>query len=422
MKFLLCSIGTRGDMEPFLAIGDVLARAGHEVVCVMPEQFRELVADTGHAFAPLDRRFMDLIDGEAGQAIMGQKGNVFNRLRAYGQLIKDSLKIQKVIIQEQRDYIAEHKPDRVVCHPKCIYARVWGMKHTGKAICASPIPNMTHPVSESSHIGFSKDFGPWGNRLSFRLVNNITALMAARYARPFKADFPNLKLSRSAILAYFRQKERVLYQVSPSLISRPEDWPESAKIMGYYERTKTNNWEPGDGLLNFLRQHSAKKITFITFGSMVNDDPEGKTRSILKVLAKHKIPAIINTSSGGLVAMKEAPDHVHFVNNIPYEWIFPKVHSIVHHGGSGTSHTCLKHGCASLIIPHIIDQFFWNQKLAKLGVGPLGVKVKKLTEKSFEPLLLELRSKEGYKRKAVQLQLQMKEEGKDEALLEELEK
>lgn len=216
MKFLLCSIGTRGDMEPFLAVGDLLSQAGHEVICVMPDQFRALVADTSHQFVPLDRRFMDLIDGESGRAIMGQKGSVFARLRAYAQLVKDSLQLQRDIVREQKEYIEQFQPDRVICHPKCIFARVWGMKHPGRAICVSPVPNMTHPVSDASPIGFANDFGPWGNRLSFSFVNNLTAMMAARYVKPYKGFFEGVKLSRSTIFQYFRNTERVLYLVSPS--------------------------------------------------------------------------------------------------------------------------------------------------------------------------------------------------------------
>ena len=81
MKYLLLSIGTRGDMEPFLALGELLAARGHEVVCVMPDQFAALVADTPLGFRPLDRGFLELIEGETGRAFMGQKGNFIHRLK-----------------------------------------------------------------------------------------------------------------------------------------------------------------------------------------------------------------------------------------------------------------------------------------------------------------------------------------------------
>lgn len=190
--------------------------------------------------------------------------------------------------------------------------------------------------------------------------------------------------------------------------------------MGYYERKKTNHWQPPPELEAFLAKYAQEKITFITFGSMVNDDPPGKTKAIIKVLQQHGIPAIINTSSGGLQTLPEAPDHVYFVNTIPYEWIFPKVHSVVHHGGSGTTHTVLEHGCPSLIIPHIIDQFYWNRKVAAMVLGPLGVKVKRLTASTFGPLLLDLRENGSCLDYARRLKEEVNEEANQQILLEEL--
>jgi len=62
MKFLLLSIGTRGDAEPFLAVGDLLQRAGHEVTIALPAQFRHLAEDSSLTFAPLDERFLEILE------------------------------------------------------------------------------------------------------------------------------------------------------------------------------------------------------------------------------------------------------------------------------------------------------------------------------------------------------------------------
>jgi sterol 3beta-glucosyltransferase len=420
MKFLLLSIGTRGDMEPFLAVGDLLLKAGHEAICVMPAQFRELAEGAGFLFEPLDKRFLELIDGSAGRAIMGQKGSAISRVIQLGKLAKESLAIQKDIVSEQRDAIARHLPDRILYHPKCVFARAWGIAHPEQAIGLSPIPNWLNPVREYPHIAFNADFGERGNLMTYSVINYITALISARYVKAFAKDFPKHRLNRKAISRYMQDHERVLYLVSSTLFPRPDYWPEQAKVPGYFERPKTGNWSPPAGLLEFLATYQDQEITFITFGSMVNATPEATTNTIIEVLRKHRIPAIINTSSGGLLRSDTAPDHIHFVGNIPYEWIFPKVHSVVHHGGSGTTHTAVKHGCASLIFPHIIDQFFWNRRVAELGLGPLGLKIKRLSADSFERLLLDLRSKEAYTENARRLAKKMEGEANPTDLLVEL--
>ncbi len=407
-------------MEPFLAVGDLLAKAGHEVVCVMPAQFRDLVAEAGLGFAPLDRRFLELIEGASGKAIMGQKGSGLRRIGQLAQLARESLGIQRKIVVEQRNYVVQHQPDRILYHPKCIFGRAWGMANPGKATGISPIPNWLHPVREYPHIAFSTNFGRRGNLFSYRLVNFFTALMSANYNKPFAADFPALKINYSSIARYMREQERMLYLVSTTLFPRPAYWPAQARVMGYFERPKTRTWSPPVELLAFLERYRSQPITFITFGSMVNADPEKTTDSILAALKEKQVPAILNTASGGLVVRPDAPDHVFFIDKLPYEWIFPQVHSVVHHGGSGTTHTALKHGCASLIIPHIIDQFFWNKRVADLGAGPLGVKVKHLRKDNFGALLTELRQNSRYRQRAEALGAAMTAEANVAELLQAL--
>lgn len=407
-------------MEPFLAIGDLLNNAGHEAICIMPAQFRELATKAGLKFEPLDHRFLELIEGDAGKAIMGQKGSGLRRIGHLAKLAKESLGIQKKIVVEQRDYVMEYQPDRVLYHPKCVFARAWGMANPGKAIAISPIPNWLHPVRKYPHIAFSTNFGERGNLWTYAFVNFMTALMSARYNKAFADDFPGLKISRKAMSTYMREQERVLYLVSEALFPRPAYWPAQAKVMGYFERPKTGNWSAPEKLHSFLKKHQGQKITFITFGSMVNAAPEQTTDTILAVLRQNEIPAILNTAGGGLVRREDIPDHICFVDTIPYDWVFPQVHSVVHHGGSGTTHTALKHGCASLVIPHIIDQFFWNKRVADLGAGPLGVKVKRLEVGNFSNLLLDLREQPAYRSKAEALGQTMKKETTVTALIAEL--
>jgi UDP:flavonoid glycosyltransferase YjiC (YdhE family) len=144
---------------------------------------------------------------------------------------------------------------------------------------------------------------------------------------------------------------------------------------------------------------------------MTNPQPAEKTRIIIDILQRHKIPAIINTASGGLVEPAAYDsDLIHFVSQIPYDWILPKMYGMVHHGGSGTTHLARKYGLAIMIIPHIIDQFVWDKIIAEKGAGPKGVKVSKITTQKLEPKILELVNNRAYKQKAEQMASQMAEE------------
>ena len=86
------------------------------------------------------------------------------------------------------------------------------------------------------------------------------------------------------------------------------------------------------------------------------------------------------------------------------------MYGVVHHGGSGTTHVALKYGCVSMIIPHIIDQYLWNDLLCSLGVGPKGIAINKITKENLEPKILDLIRNPSYKANALRLSGEMREE------------
>lgn len=71
MKILLISIGTRGDIEPFLTIGELLQEKGHQVICAFPEQFSNLVDVSNLEFASLGLKFIDMLNSDDGKAALG---------------------------------------------------------------------------------------------------------------------------------------------------------------------------------------------------------------------------------------------------------------------------------------------------------------------------------------------------------------
>ncbi|MBW1846954.1 MAG: glycosyltransferase, partial [Deltaproteobacteria bacterium] len=100
---------------------------------------------------------------------------------------------------------------------------------------------------------------------------------------------------------------------------------------------------------------------------------------------------------------------------IPYDWIFPKMYAVLHHGGAGTTHLAIKYGCATMIIPHMFDQFDWDKIIFDMGVGPKGVKISRITNKNLELKVLELFNNRSFKEKSAKIGNQMKKEDfKDE--------
>jgi sterol 3beta-glucosyltransferase len=412
MKAILFSIGTRGDIEPFLAIAQLLNDKKWDVLCVFPEQFREMVESMGLCFKGFGKEFLELLDGEDAKMFMGGRGSIFKRLAILLRMSKAAIKLSKEIIAVQHRIQLEENPDRIIYHPKCNYALVWGMANPGKSIMVSPIPFMGHPIDHLTALG--NNYGKFLNRLSFWGTNAMKAIVLKNVSRPYRKDYKEIKISVSSIKKAMLEKEKTFYTISSSLFPRPGYWPEQAKVVGYYERDKTVNWQPNEDLIKFLKRR--EKIVFITFGSMSNSNPTEKTRVIVDVLKKHNISAIINTSWGGLEEINERLENILFVNNIPYDWVFSKMYAIIHHGGSGTTHTALKYRCPSLIVPHILDQFYWSKIISRLRLGPEGISIKNLDEKIFERKLLDLMSNQSYKNNATIISEKIKTESNVEKL------
>ncbi|SFR35727.1 sterol 3beta-glucosyltransferase [Robiginitalea myxolifaciens] len=402
MKILLASLGTRGDMEPFLAVANLLKTAGHETICLFPEQFRELAEGDGHQFETLGPEFMELLESPIGRIAMGGSGTTWQKIRSYAKLAHLFAPLRKQLTQRQFECLQRVQPDRLVFHAKIISGFVWGKENPGRATLLSPVPYILHPTEELSHIAFNKDWGPWWNRASYKLAN-LGLIYSIKYDAKHVADYK--KLSTRWIKSALKLQPTI-YSVSPSLFNRPGYWPDHVQVLGFQERNQRSAWTPEPALQEFLERH--KKILFVTFGSMVNPDAEGKTKQILATLEELRIPAILNTAGGGLVIPENYNREAFlFVRTIPYDWILPKVYAVVHHGGSGTTHQGLRHGCATLIIPHIIDQFMWNRVVERLGAGPRGPGITKLNKSRLSPLLKSLWTDPTYKTKAEALASKM---------------
>lgn len=412
MKIILVSVGTRGDMEPFLAIGEILVEKGHHVICAFPEQFSHLVEGSKMEFASLGAKFIELLESDDGKAAMGGGGSGFEKFIATIKLAKNQTEANKELVHKQYELIEKEKPDRIVYNGKATVPVIWELDNRGRSIFISPLPYM-HYVPGHTHVAFNSNFGPFLNKLTFSLADFgliTTIKMSAKW----------LNIARNITRKQIKKTlsaNKAIYTISPSLFTRPDYWHEHINVWGYHQRSVQTKWQADEILNDFLERHKSNRILFITFGSMTNPQPEVKTRIILDILQRNKIPAIINTASGGLIKPDLFESElIHFVSQIPYDWILPQMYGVIHHGGSGTTHLALKYGCATMIIPHIIDQFVWDKIVAELGAGPIGVKVGKMTTKNLEPKILELVNNRSYKEKAELIASQMAKEDFREAI------
>ncbi|ONI48341.1 hypothetical protein AN643_01940 [Candidatus Epulonipiscioides saccharophilum] len=401
MKILLMSIGTRGDCEPFLALANMLREKGHDIICAFPEQYCHLAQEENLEYRSLGPEFLELIDSDTGRYIMGGK-SALKKLKLTIDLYKQSKDIQKKILNIQELIVKETDPDYIIFHPKIMYAIPWHMA-TGKNIrLLCPVPCMLHPVKGFASIGINKNLGPFFNDLSYKLVNQAMGLAIKVSA---KDSFPDKKYKTKEFVQELKSV-KLIYSISPSILKYQENWPNNINISGFLERDKVHAWTPPAGFDTFLNSH--KKIMLISFGSMINSDPKKTTEILLTALKNCDIPAILNISGGGLIEPENYDkQQFFFTQSIPYDYILPKVYATVHHGGAGTTHSSLKAGCATMAIPHTVDQPLWNQWIYNLGAGPKGIPISKINPSNLSKKLSDLYTNPRYKSTAQNLQKEM---------------
>lgn len=416
MKILLMSIGTRGDVEPFLAIGEILAKKNHDIVYVFPQQYCHLIPDQDR-FYPFTSEFLELIEGEDGRNAMGGSIGIFKKIKSLFSLFKAGMAVNKILVRQQFEIVQQEDPDLILYNGKCNYPVLWSLATGKKTVLISPIPYLIHYVEGNSHTGFHGKFPEFLNKLTYKIVN-FGLIKTISYAQKRLPD-TTTKFSKNQIKEKIFS-EKLIYTISPSLFIRPKNWESHIQVLGYHERNKKADWQPNEAIIQFTNEHS--KILFLTFGSMISSNPARTTRTILNVLTQLNIPTIINIAAGGLVELEEFKENrlLNFTDQIPYDWILMKCYGAIHHGGSGTTHSAIKNSCVSLILPHIFDQYGWNNLIAKQGLGPKGIAINKITESNLKPLIIDLYENELYKSTSNEVSEKIKTENFEGLLYESI--
>ncbi len=406
MKVLMIALGSRGDCEPFLGIAEVLTARGVEVVCAFPEQYRTLAEEAGYTFYSLGSEFVALMETEAGKVALGGDVKGFKKMKATVALGKQSMPIQSVLVERQKEIFEQCQPDIILFHPKIMLAIPWGLENHIPTIMISTVPFGIHKLSKADAKHYPKVFNP----TVCELTNFSTAMAIKKMTKKYvKTPYTTARIKKALL------ETKVCYTFSQILFKKPSYWGDHTMIAGFQERNKQKHFEPSEELKAFIEKH--EKILFVTFGSMTNVNPKEKTEALLRVVTKHKIPTIINISGGGFTKLEnEAVDNILFLESVPYDWLLEKVYGTIHHGGAGTLHSSLKAGCATMAIPHAVDQPMWNEMIYKNGFGPKGLPISDFCKGPLEEKIIDLYTNPTYKENALKVSESIKRENDPEAI------
>jgi UDP:flavonoid glycosyltransferase YjiC (YdhE family) len=208
----------------------------------------------------------------------------------------------------------------------------------------------------------------------------------------------------------FRLKVPYTYLWSPGLVPRPPDWGPEIDIAGFVFLDLASGYNPPEELVQFL--DAGEEPIYIGFGSISGvEDPDAFTKMVFGAVEMAGVRALISKGWGDMGKGMDIPDNILLLDNVPHDWLFPKVRAVVHHGGAGTTAAGLKCGKPTMIVPFFGDQPFWGAMVATAGAGARQcLPLKKLTVDKFAEGIKQCLTEEA-RQKAEEIAKSIEKEG-----------
>ena len=353
-RIVIFAAGSRGDIQPCVALGRALRARGDEVRLVASARYAPMVVAAGLELAPLTADPTEILESDAGQELLAGGRNPVKFLRGFRRILgpmaerllaecSDACKDAELILGPTLGFLPQHIGEHL--------GVPWALIHFQPS---EPTGAFPHPFVPQARV-----FGPWANRASFRAVDQIAWQLSRPFINPWRDEA--LGLPRLPLRGRRAEGGPVLACFSPVVVPRPRDWASNVHLTGYWFLDEPE-WEPPAELAEFLAAGPAP--VYVGFGSMVPKDAE---MTAMAVRAALKLAGVRGIVQGDPATSDE---DVFAVQDVPHSWLFPRMAAVVHHGGAGTTAAGLRAGVPTVVCPFFGDQPYWGERVAALGAGP----------------------------------------------------
>ncbi|KAH8202230.1 hypothetical protein TruAng_003607 [Truncatella angustata] len=380
LNIIVQVVGSRGDVQPFIALGVALQKCGHRVRIATHNTFEAFVRSSGLEFYPVGgdpedlmaymvsspRLVPDLATLRAG-AIARKRKMYQVMLEGFWEacLAPDSVTgcpfVADAIIANPPSYAHVHCAEAlgIPCH------LVFTMPWTSTGAFAQPLAGLS--AHEPDGGGKKVSTLSRTNFMSYAAVNFLTWQGLGDIVNHWRIRTLDLEAVPATEGPHLIETYKVpfTYCWSPSLVPKPPDWGENIDVCGFFFREPPEYNAPPD-LEKFLS--SGPGPVYIGFGSIVVGDPAGLMAMVLSAVKSLGIRAIISRGWSNLAG--EESEDVFFVGDCPHEWLFQRVAAVVHHGGAGTT------ACG-------LSQPFWGEVIHRAGAGPSPLPYRSITSQKL---------------------------------------
>ncbi|PVH82903.1 glycosyltransferase family 1 protein [Cadophora sp. DSE1049] len=383
LNIVIQVVGSRGDVQPFIALGQELKLVGHRVRLATHDCFEEFVHKAGLEFFPIGGDPTELM------AYMVKNPGIipkFESIRA-GDIAKKRKMISEMLegcwkscfepdpstnIPFVAEAIIANPPS--FAHMHC--AQAMGIPvHLMFTMPWSPTRAFPHPLA---NVQLSDTDPTATNFLSYGLVDMMTWQGLGDVINHFRRKTLNLETLPQMVGANLAADLKIpfTYCWSPALIPKPFDWPSHIDVCGFFFRNSPD-YTPFPELDAFLR--AGPPPIYIGFGSIVMENAEKMTQTIMEAVKSCGVRAIVSEGWSKLGKGAEPDPDILFIGDCPHEWLFKHVTAVIHHGGAGTTACGLLNGRPTAIVPFFGDQPFWANMVAAAGAGPRPIDYKSLS-------------------------------------------
>jgi vancomycin aglycone glucosyltransferase len=354
MQVLLSSIGSRGDVQPLVALALALRALGHRArLCVAPN-FKEWIESYGLECVPIGPDLQKLTGGTVpGKPVLPSpeqlKQMADGMVRGQFEVIRAAAQGCDIIVAAGALQIATRS-----------IAELLKIPYVFAAYCPAVLPSSHYPPPKM------------GGRYSFDLPEAENLQLWAQDEQDFNNFGATLNEERAkAGLGPVASVQREMFTGRPWLATDAALSP--VFPLAGMQVVQTGAWMIDsqealpDELEDFLA--SGAPPVYLGFGSMRASDQSA--RMLVAAARSLGLRSLLSQGWAGLTPADAGVDCLS-IGDVNHARLFPRLAAVVHHGGSGTTHTAARAGAAQVIIPHNYDQFYWAHRVHQLGVGASG--------------------------------------------------
>lgn len=365
MNIGIFTYGTRGDLQPYIALAMELKGKGHEVSIAATEDFKTMVEDYGIHFQCLHGNAESMMNSPEGQAILKSEHAI--------QLMKYYFSVLHDIRHELRQsyFAAIKNVDYVIANAMTLPIVSAITEKLNKKLAITyfmppAVVTSAFPLGDFDFFNF-----PWYNRLTYKIAQALFWKFVKEDTNEYRVALGLEPLKENLIRHLDRKKILDLYCISTSLIPQPQDWAAHHKMTGFMSiPSNVIKRSPRDESSNELMQwiNEGEQPIYMGFGSNGIGNTQKFIDIIMAILSQTKNRIIFCTGWSHFDAL---PYHKNLfvAKYVDHEVIFPLCKIGIFHGGAGTLAAMLRGSLPVIIVSFYTDQPTWGKIVERKKLG-----------------------------------------------------